>query len=90
MSLPYFPKILEIIEFSNCAVTIGNLSYLDRYNDVDTNNLEIGIESRIHDILPNLREVKVKTIIDMMFIILEDEDYYGEVFEDDYGGNFMM
>jgi hypothetical protein len=51
-SLPYFPKSLEIIEFSNC----GNLV---EHRSVTFENLKIRIEASFHDILPNLREINV-------------------------------
>jgi hypothetical protein len=52
-SLSYFPKSLEIVEFSNC----GDLHECHR--SVTLNNLKIRIEANFHDVLPNLREINV-------------------------------
>jgi len=73
-SLPYFPKSLEIIEFSNC----GDLHECHR--SVTLNNLRIRIEASFHDILPNLRE------IDVSFCDNDDDsdDYGTSTYFEDY------
>jgi hypothetical protein len=74
-SLPYFPKSLEIIEFSNCE---DSSEFHRIHRSINLKNLKVRIEASFHDILPNLREINVS--------FCEDDDTDED--DDDYGGNY--
>jgi hypothetical protein len=60
ISLPYFPKSLEIIDFLRCKAS-------NEFHTVDSmNRMSSRIESRFHDALSNLREINI------IFIFIDD------------------
>jgi hypothetical protein len=72
--LQYLPKSLEVIEILNCKVSRD-------YNTNDSlNSIESKIESRFHDILPNLREMSVT--FDIGHYSDSDDEYDGCGYEE--------